>query len=46
MNCCLSICVGKELVAFGAVVKQMLEDVQQRLTFKAQVNMIQYISLQ
>lgn len=30
---------GKELVAFGAMVRQMLEDVQQRLTFKAQVRM-------
>lgn len=28
---------GRELAAFGAVVKQMLEDVQQRLTFKAQL---------
>ena len=32
--------LGKELAAFGAVVKQMLEDVQQRLTFKAQVCVI------
>ena len=30
--------LGKELAAFGAVVKQMLEDVQQRLTFKAQAS--------
>ncbi len=29
--------IGSELAAFGVIIKQMLEDVQQRLIFKAQV---------
>lgn len=31
-----TICVGRELAVFGGVVTQMLEDVQQRIVFRAQ----------
>ena len=32
----LYLCSGCELAAFGGVVRQMLEDVQQRIVFRAQ----------
>lgn len=41
---CLHV-LGKELAAFGGVVKQMLEDVQQRLIFMAQVGWLVSISM-
>ena len=38
MNEIVFVRAGKELAAFGGVVKQMLEDTQHRLVFRAQVS--------
>jgi hypothetical protein len=43
MICIHPFSLGDELLAFGMVIAQMLEDVQERLVYRAQVDLLHYV---